>query len=156
MVIQHFGRCKSQYTETTSKYYWILHQSSYTTFQQLSMQGKFILHKVLCIFPAVQKNTPGTEMLLLVFSTSCWYQESNPGVMGMSPNTKPCSYSAPGIQFYVIQSALTRRNSNTLTKVLRTQQIKKLFHCSLHQPSCGTFPTGSVFLPQHREIIAEC
>lgn len=155
MAIQHASRSKSQYIKPTGKYYWKLHQSSYTTFQQLSMQGKFILHKVLCIFPAVQKNSPGTEMLLLVFSTSCWYQESNPGVMGMSPNTKPCSYSAPGIQFCVIQSALTGRNSNTLSKVLRTQQIKMLFHCSLHQPSCGT-STGSVFLPQHRRIIAEC
>lgn len=96
----------------------------------------FILHRVLCIFPAVQ-NIPGTEMVLLVFSTGCWHQESSAGVMGLSPNTKPCSYSAPGIQFYGIQSALTRRNSNTFSKVRRTQHIKMLFHCSLHQPSCG-------------------
>lgn len=82
-----------------------------------------ILHKVLCIFPAIP--IPRTEQLL-VFSTGCWHQESNPGVMGMSPNTMPCSYSAPGIQFYVIQSALTRRSSKTLSKVLRTQQIKML------------------------------
>lgn len=92
---------------------------------------------------------------MLVCSTCCWHQESNPRVIGTSLNTMPCSYSAPGIQFYAIQSALTRRNSNTLSKILRDQQIKMLFHCSHHQPSCCTFLTSPVFLSRYGEIIVK-
>lgn len=113
-----------------------------------------ILHKPSYSFPAIWKSISGT-MWMLVCSMCCWHQDSNPRMIGMSPNTMPCSYSVPGIQLYVIRSPLTRRNSNSLSKVLRDSQIKMLLHCSHHQPCYGTFLPGPVFLSCYREIIVE-
>ena len=113
-----------------------------------------ILHQLSCSFPDIWQSISGTGRTL-VCSSCCWHQEIHPRAIGVPPSTMPCSYSAPGIQFYVIQSALTRRNSNTLSKVLRFQQISALFHCSHCQPSCCTFLTGPVFLSWYREIIVE-